>query len=100
MPRTEQFWKTGSVHFGSAVGNLWAAKSSKQQSHPRRENSHSRRALTPFRHWKKSANPPVRNWRIAANALDCISARAFLIGWMHKGIPLGAALASELLWPG
>jgi hypothetical protein len=67
----QQFWKTGSIHFGSAVGNQW------QQSHPGRENSRSRRALAPFKHWKKSANQPMWNWRIAANAPACISARIF-----------------------
>src|SRR5262249_35521041 len=29
----------------------------------------------PSRHWTESANPPMRNWRTAANALPYIGAR-------------------------
>jgi hypothetical protein len=33
----------------------------------------------------------MRNWRIAANALALYQRTRLLIGWMHKGIPPGAA---------
>jgi hypothetical protein len=33
--------------------------------------------LAPSKHWKESANQPMWNWRIAANALACISAHIF-----------------------
>jgi hypothetical protein len=34
-------------------------------------------AIAPFKHWKESANQPMWNWRIAANALACITAYVF-----------------------